>query len=91
MEKGKQKSIIFLGSSVTYGAASGGISFADILCEKNGYGMVKEAVSGTTLTDDGPDSYVSRMKTINAGSADLFVCQLSTNDATCGKMESGGT
>ena len=82
-EQGKR--IIFLGSSVTYGAASGGISFADLLCEKLGYLMVKEAVSGTTLVDEGPDSYVSRLKNIDTESADLFVCQLSTNDATCKK------
>ena len=45
------KRIIFLGSSVTFGSASGGVSFADIICEKNGYEMIKEAVSGTTLVD----------------------------------------
>lgn len=79
------KKIIFLGSSVTYGSASGGVSFADIICEKNGYEMVKEAVSGTTLTDDEEQSYVSRLKTIDADRADLFVCQLSTNDAALNK------
>ncbi|MCR5154533.1 MAG: SGNH/GDSL hydrolase family protein, partial [Lachnospiraceae bacterium] len=67
------KTIVFLGSSVTYGAASGGVSFADVLCEKKGYEMIKEAVSGTTLADIGPDSYVSRLKTIKAGKADLFI------------------
>ncbi len=79
------KKIIFLGSSVTYGSAAGGVSFADIICEKNGYEMVKEAVSGTTLTDDEEKSYVSRLKTIDADRADLFVCQLSTNDAALKK------
>ena len=79
------RTLIFLGSSVTYGEAAGGISFADLLCKKFGYEMVKEAVSGTTLVDDGPDSYVSRLKTIDAESASLLVCQLSTNDATCMK------
>ena len=79
------KRIIFLGSSVTYGSASGGVSFADIICEKNGYEMVKEAVSGTTLVDDEEQSYVSRLKTIDSDRADLFVCQLSTNDAALGK------
>ena len=79
------KKIIFLGSSVTYGSAAGGVSFADIICEKNGYEMVKEAVSGTTLTDDEEQSYVSRLKTIDAERADLFVCQLSTNDAALNK------
>ena len=76
------KRIVFLGSSVTYGEASGGVSFADMLCEKYGYEMVKEAVSGTTLVDEGADSYVSRLKNITVNDADLFICQLSTNDAT---------
>ena len=50
---------------------------------RNGCTMVKEAVSGTTLVDLGSSSYISRMKTIDASvHADLFVCQLSTNDAT---------
>lgn len=76
------KTVVFLGSSVTYGAASGGLSFADYLCKRNGINMIKEAVSGTTLVDNGPDSYISRMKKIDREQADLFVCQLSTNDAT---------
>ncbi|MCR4718215.1 MAG: SGNH/GDSL hydrolase family protein, partial [Firmicutes bacterium] len=64
------------------GAASGGISFADELCKKTGYKMIKEAVSGTTLVDDSSDSYVSRLRKISVDTADLLVCQLSTNDAT---------
>ncbi len=76
------KRIIFLGSSVTYGSAAGGISFADIICEKYGYEMIKEAVSGTTLVDEDDESYVKRIMGIKADSADLFVCQLSTNDAS---------
>lgn len=76
------KTIIFLGSSVTYGAASGGVSFADFVCERNGATMIKEAVSGTTLVDEDSSSYISRMKTITCDKADLFICQLSTNDAT---------
>ena len=79
------KIIIFLGSSVTYGFAAGGVSFADIICEKNGYEMVKESVSGTTLVDEDDSSYVSRLKRIDTDSADLFICQLSTNDASQGK------
>ena len=55
------KRIIFLGSSVTYGSAAGGVSFADIICEKNGYEMIKEAVSGTTLVDSEELSYISRL------------------------------
>ena len=76
------KRIIFLGSSVTYGSAAGGVSFADIICEKNGYEMIKEAVSGTTLVDEDDRSYVSRLRNINTDRADLFICQLSTNDAS---------
>ena len=79
------KRIIFLGSSVTYGSAAGGISFADIICEKNGYEMIKEAVSGTTLVDSEERSYISRLRKIDCASADLFICQLSTNDASLGK------
>lgn len=78
------KRIIFLGSSVTYGEAADGYSFVDYLEEKDGIKAVKEAVSGTTLTDSGGDSYVQRMKNnIDKDmEADAFVCQLSTNDAT---------
>ena len=77
------KTVIFLGSSVTYGSASKGESFADFLEKKDGITAVKEAVSGTTLVDNGEKSYVSRMKTIDQGIvADAFICQLSTNDAT---------
>ena len=76
------KRIVFLGSSVTYGSAANGISFADIICEKNGYEMIKEAVSGTTLVDEDDSSYVSRLRRIKADRVDLFICQLSTNDAT---------
>ena len=46
---------------------------------------MKEAVSGTTLTD-GMNSYISRMEKLEKGARfDLFVCQLSTNDATQNK------
>lgn len=77
------KTIIFLGSSVTYGFASMGESFADYLEKETGIISVKEAVSGTTLVDDKSNSYVSRVKTIDKNiKADAFVCQLSTNDAT---------
>ena len=77
------KHIIFLGSSVTYGAAAMGVSFADYVCARTGATMTKEAVSGTTLADDRPDSYVARLKRLDGSiPADLFVCQLSTNDAS---------
>lgn len=77
------KHILFLGSSVTYGAASQGVSFADYIGVRNGCAITKEAVSGTTLVDSGLDSYISRLKKLDRSTAtDLFVCQLSTNDAT---------
>lgn len=76
------KTILFLGSSVTYGSAVGGISFADIAAEQCGFTCVKEAVSGTTLADLDETSYVSRLKQVDPTlRPDLFVCQLSTNDA----------
>lgn len=77
------KTVIFLGSSVTFGYGSLGVSFADFLEKTDGITAVKEAVSGTTLVDIKSNSYVSRMKEIDENiSADAFVCQLSTNDAT---------
>lgn len=82
----KGKTVIFLGSSVTYGSAANGVSFADFLEKEDGIISVKEAVSGTTLVDGDSSSYVSRMKTINKSiKADAFVCQLSTNDASLKK------
>lgn len=77
------KTVIFLGSSVTYGYGSLGKSFADLLEETDGITAIKEAVSGTTLADNKESSYVSRLKTVDKNiKADAFVCQLSTNDAT---------
>ncbi len=79
----KDKTIVFLGSSVTYGYGSLGESFVDFLEKTDGIIPIKEAVSGTTLVEEKSNSYVSRMKTIDKGiKADAFVCQLSTNDAT---------
>ena len=79
------KKLIFLGSSVTYGHASNGVSFVEDIAARNGCSVRKEAVSGTTLVDDREDSYIARMKQIDDPTADLFVCQLSTNDASKGK------
>lgn len=77
----KGKSILYLGSSITLGYGSQNVSFADYIAKRNGNTFVKEAVSGTTLTDDSPDSYVSRLHKVDtAQHFDLFVCQLSTND-----------
>lgn len=77
------KTVIFLGSSVTFGYGSLGVSFVEFLEKEDGIIPVKEAVSGTTLADIKDNSYVSRLKAINKNiKADAFVCQLSTNDAT---------
>ena len=79
----KNKTVLFLGSSVTYGAASNGVSFADIMAKNCGINMIKEAVSGTTLADINDRSYVARLKTVDTSKKiDLFICQLSTNDAS---------
>ncbi|MBQ9886365.1 MAG: carbohydrate-binding protein [Lachnospiraceae bacterium] len=78
------KTFFFLGSSVTYGSAAGGVSFVDYIAQRNNCTCVKEAVSGTTLVDTGWDSYVQRMLRgfdTNAH-CDHFICQLSTNDAS---------
>lgn len=76
-------SICFLGSSVTYGSSSGGTSFADYIGQRNSCTIIKEAVSGTTLVDEGVASYISRLKKLDTTlDIDLVVCQLSTNDAS---------
>lgn len=78
--------ICYLGSSVTYGASSLQTSFVEYIAKRNGTTFVKEAVSGTTLVDAGINSYISRMEKLDKGAKfDLFVCQLSTNDATQNK------
>ena len=106
------KKIYFLGSSITYGAASNGVAFPDYLAKEAGVLSVKEAISGTTLADkkvsfdwlkNNPEkeeqlinfmtggqreknglSYLSRLKYLPAEAPDIFVCQLSTNDARHG-------
>ncbi len=78
------KNLCVLGSSVAFGAASQEQAVGEYLAARLGCRLTKEAVSGTTLADAGPDSYVSRMKAnLDPGARfDLFLCQLSTNDAT---------
>ncbi|NLB19191.1 MAG: SGNH/GDSL hydrolase family protein [Syntrophomonadaceae bacterium] len=75
--------IIWLGSSVSYGQSALGYSMADYL-EESHPALVshKYTVSATTLVDDNAASYVSRMKEIPTDlRPDLFIVQLSTNDA----------
>lgn len=77
----------FLGSSVTYGHASGGRSFVDMIdTDDNGISTVKSAISGTTLVNNGTSSYVARLQTEfrKYGTPDKLIVQLSTNDATQG-------
>lgn len=77
----------FLGSSVTYGFATGGVSFVNEIQNTLNCNCVKEAVSGTTLTDNGPSSYVKRMENNIPKDAKIenLVVQLSTNDVTQNK------
>ena len=83
----ENKKIVFLGSSVTYGSASNGWSMCEYFEEYYSCEVVKLAVSGTTLVDNGPTSYVSRLNDsiYGIGECDAFICQLSTNDATQNK------
>ena len=82
----KGKTIIYLGSSVTFGAAAFEQSFIEFIDRIEGTVSVKEAVSGTTLVDDEPNSYIERMLKLPKDiQADAFICQLSTNDASKNK------
>lgn len=78
-----EKKILFLGSSVTNGAAALHQSVPEYFSARLGCISVKEAVDGTTLTDNGENSYIQRMKNKVAKEEqiDLLICQLSTNDA----------
>lgn len=95
------KKIYWLGSSVTYGASSGGVSMAEYLGKKAGLTSAKEAVSGTTLFNDGltgntgANSYVNRLihsKNFSRDDQiDAFICQISTNDCTADRLSKRGT
>lgn len=77
------KRLLFLGSSVTKGARSLDVSMADYIGKRNGCEIVKEAVSGTTLSTLYENSYVERLNNVDTGQKfDMVVCQLSTNDAS---------
>lgn len=79
---------IYLGSSVTEGFGACGTSFVQYLETQDGVTPVEEAVSGTTLVDNGSSSYVQRLQTIDTSiDVDAFICQLSTNDAAKGYPE----
>ena len=85
--------ILFLGSSVTYGSAAEGQSFVELFETLDGVNAIKEAKNGTTLVDktsplapaifEEGDSYIERLKKVDvAAHIDCVLCQLSTNDAT---------
>lgn len=78
------KTLCFLGSSVTFGAASLGVSMADYIGKMDQCHIIKEAVSGTTMAGNNSSTYVNRlMKNVDPNAnIDIFICQLSTNDAT---------
>ena len=79
----KNTRIFYLGSSITYGSASGGVAFGDIINKISGNPYQKQAVSGTTLAVQGgrSDSYVERFNNFNFNEApDFLIVQLSTND-----------
>ena len=78
--------ICVLGSSVVKGAASNDAAIAEYLGARLGCEYTKSAVNGTTLADAGPESYIKRLRKLDPGCGyDLFICQLSTNDATQAK------
>lgn len=80
------KRLLFLGSSVTDGDASLGVSMADYIEKLDSCTVVKEAVSGTTLAGTGKSTYTSRLLQVDTGMEfDAVICQLSTNDATMKK------
>lgn len=81
------KTFVFLGSSVTYGSASGGWSMADYIAENYDCTVVKWAVSGTTLVTSNAGSYVERMRNEMRRQkvCDHLIVQLSTNDASQNK------
>lgn len=78
------KNFFVLGSSVAYGAASFQQAVGEYLCDRLDMNLTKEAVSGTTLVNNGEDSYVARLQKPEyaKNKYDIFMCQLSTNDAT---------
>lgn len=80
------KRVAVLGSSVAYGFGSLELAVGEYLSRRLGCELVKSAVSGTTLVTLDETCYIPRLHAqIPADQPlDLFICQLSTNDATKG-------
>lgn len=82
------KKIVFVGSSLTKGSGSGGVSFPDYIARHTGCSVVKDAIGGTTTSKgrDGKDFVTRSVRLINKMSRpDAFFCQLSANDANKGR------
>ncbi len=77
----------FLGSSVTYGFTTGGVSFVEMLPSQINCECFKSAISGTTLTYTDNKSYAKRVETAfdYDTKVDHFIVQLSTNDISQNK------
>lgn len=94
------KTIYWLGSSVTWGASSGGESMVEFLAAKTGAICKKDAVSGTTIFDDGKTentgakSYTRRLRYGDVFDTnehiDAFICQISTNDTMNNRLSKRG-
>ena len=80
------KRLFVLGSSVTWGFASGGVALPEFLAQRFGLQVTKDAVNGTSLAGDGADTYVARLRAHTAltDDVDIFLLQLSTKDARLG-------
>ena len=87
------RTFAMLGSSITYGYGSGGISFAEMIAAIDQCRVIKQAVSGSTLAycpdrpeTDPQNSYVRQLMDHidKEEKIDAFVVQLSTNDAQKG-------
>ena len=79
------KTVFCLGSSISSGFSSGGVSFLDYLARIDGCRIIQETVSATTLADRNYFSYLKRLRRRMSRmekAPDCFLCQLSTNDAT---------
>jgi lysophospholipase L1-like esterase len=96
----KDKTIYWLGSSVTYGSASDGVSMADYIARLTKSNFKKDAVSGTTIFSDGSSvnsgekSYTSRLTNSEIfdknEKIDAFICQISTNDCISANLAKRG-
>ncbi len=85
------KTIGYLGSSITYGYQSDGVSFPDYIEAMTGSTSIKQAITGGPLAKvDGVRDEVSYITQLLEGALtvdtdlDVLVVQLSTNDASLG-------